>query len=102
MISAIRQATWFVHDKPRAGVLRFGSVDAKKVEVGDTGTSPQPVKKRCWWSSVRRFGFTFRFPDDDFEIDVRLCWSDAGSVGVDDGGAFKELDGGGGGEDSMW
>lgn len=45
----MRQAIWFVHDRPREGVLRFVSV--REMEAGvcvdGGGTSPQPVKKRC-------------------------------------------------------
>ena len=49
---AMRHAIWFDQARPRDGVLRL-------VLCKGEGEEPQPVKKRCWWSSVR--GKTVRF-----------------------------------------
>ena len=51
MTSAIRHAIWFDQTRPREGVLRFGKDSGR-----NGGVSPQPVKKRCWWSRVRSVG----------------------------------------------
>ena len=45
LIRVIRQAIWLAHTRPRLGVLRLG--------CRLYGSSPQPVKKRCWWSRLR-------------------------------------------------
>lgn len=42
---AMRVASWLVQVRPREGVF----IVAFRLGIG---WSPQPVKKRCWWSSA--------------------------------------------------
>lgn len=78
---AIRQASWFVHVRPSEGVF----IVLVLVIWREGGTSPQPVKKRCWWSIVRVV----------VDVGMRLVstaalgWEGCGPViaGEDEGGA---------------